>query len=907
MHVKTNVLPVIAIVLVAFIAVATAQQLPPLQVEKYKLPNGLEVILHEDHTIPTVTVNVMYHVGSKNEKPGKTGYAHLFEHMMFEGTEHYSGDYSEPFDRIGGVNNAYTSEDVTNYYETVPSNYFEMAMWLESDRMGYLLPAMTQEKLDIQRDVVKNERRQRLDNEPYAKVYEIMLSALYPKEHPYSWSVIGSMEDLSTASVDDISEFFRMYYAPGNASLVIAGDFDPAEAKRLVEKYFAPIPAGPSIDRIQSWVPKLDGVKRLVIEDAVSLPRFYCQWPTPASYAPGDAEADLLANVLASGKTSRLYEALVYDQQIAQDVRVNQSSNELCSSFDIQVTAREGHTLEEIERAVDAILKDVREKGITLDELKQAQNGYEAGFVRSLQTAAGRAGRLNSYNVMLGDPDRFQWDLDRYTTATVADVNRFAKDYLSLDQRLIAYAVPQGDLAASGENPDRTQEPPAGPDPSFAIPAFQQTTLSNGMPLYLIERRDLPLVQINLVMKNGMANDPANLPGLAAITADLLDEGTKTRSALEISETAKALGASLGTNAGFDNTNVNLNILKKNLDPALELMADVVLNPVFKPEELDRKKKSYLGSIQQEDRQPFQTAIKAYYKLLYGAGHPYSQAPTGHGTVESVNAITRDDIVRYYESHYSPSIAAFIVVGDITMAEAEKKLERAFKSWSSKPVTLPTINEPEPLKATKIVIVDKPNAPQSVIIAGHVGISRTDPDYLPCEVLNNVLGGTFTSRMNTNLREEKGYTYGAGTAFVDRRAPGPFLAYTMVQTEVTDESITEIIKELRDVTGPRPLTADELKMSKDNLVKSYPQNFETYGDLAGLLNEMYAYDLPADDWTTYVERIKVVDQAAVTNAAKQHIHPDELLIMVVGDRQKIEPELKKLSIGEVSVANISDL
>ncbi|MBU0509902.1 insulinase family protein [bacterium] len=884
---------------------STAQELPPLKIEKYELSNGLDVIFHEDHTIPTVTVNVWYHVGSKNEKAGKTGYAHLFEHMMFEGSEHYPEDFSEPYDRIGGDNNASTNEDRTNYYETVPSNYLEMALWLESDRMAHLL--LTDEKLAVQRDVVKNERRQRLDNQPYAKMYELSLETLYPEGHPYRWSVIGYMEDIAAASLADVQDFYEMYYAPNNASLTIAGDFDPAEVKQLVERYFASIPPGPPVDRLQQWVPTLDGVKRVVAQDVVSLPRYHCIWHTPPLFAPGDAEADLLATILASGKTSRLHKTLVYDKQIAQDVSAYQSSGELGSTFNIEVTAREGHTCEEMEKAVDEILRDVLDKGIRADELKRAQTGYEAGFVRSLQTVSGRANSLNSYNVWLGTPDRFQWDLERYTKATVEDVNRFARKWLDLNRRAILYTVPQGDPTASGEPPVKTTLPEGGADPEFHPPVIQRATLSNGVPLLLVEKHTLPLVQINLAMKVGMAADPVERPGLASLAADLLREGTKTRTALQISDEARALGANLGTGASFDATTVSLNVLRKNLDPALDLMADIVLNPTFPDEELDRLRKNYLGRIQQENRRPFTSALKAYYRLLFGEGHPYSQPYTGTGTEKSVNAVTRDEIVNFYKTSYSPTIAGFVVVGDITLTEAKEKLDRAFRSWKAIAVTLPEIPDPQPFAATKILIVDKPRAPQSAIVLGNAGISRTDPEYVSCEVMNHILGGLFTSRINTNLREEKGYTYGARSVFVTRRGRGPFLAYAEVQTEVTDESIAEFLKELRDVGGPRPLTPDELKKSKDDLTKSYPQDFETFTEIAGSLNQLFVYDLPADEWTTYLDKVRAVDGAAATQVASRHIHPDQMLIVIVGDREVIEPELRKLNIGDIEVVSLKDL
>ena len=885
-----------------FAAVGSAQTLPPIKYEKYELPNGLDVILYEDHSIPMVTVNVWYHVGSKNEKRGRTGFAHLFEHMMFQGSQNHDADYFAPLEKIGANLNGSTTEDRTNYWENVPSNYLEMALWLESDRMGFLVPAMTQQKLDNQRDVVKNERRQGEDNQPYGKADELLLSIMYPPNHPYSWPVIGSMEDLSAASIADVSEFFKMYYAPNNASLCIGGDFDKATVKTLVEKYFGTIPSGPPVDRLKGWVPQLDASKLMVAQDNVKLPRLYYAWPTPAYYAPGDAEFDLLANVLSSGKTSRLYKALVYDQKIAQDVNAYQSSGELSGTFNIVVTAKEGHTLDEVGKAVDAEMQKIIATGITPAELQQAQTAWEARFVRNLQQVGGFGGvadRLNEYNTMFDNPDRFQWDMERYTKATVADVQRYVKQYINLDKRGVLQIVPQGDLTVAKAEVDRTKEPAPMAEPSFTPPTIQTAKLSNGLDLLLVENHKLPLIQANLVLKSGWASDPKDRPGSASLTAELLDEGTKTRNALQISDEAKRLGANLGTRSSFDGSNVSINVLKKNFDPALSLMADVILNPTFPSEELERQRQIYLGRIQQESKEPFTSAFKMYLRTLFGPDHPYGQPYTGTGTESSIKAITRDDLVNYYKANFYPNNAAIVMVGDITLADAKSKLENAFKSWQPGTVAQHDVPTPAPVAKTKVCIIDKPGAAQSVVMVGNLGITRNAPDYMACDVMNNALGGQFTSRVNMNLREDKGYTYGAGSFFRALRGVGPFACYAPVQTPNTKETIIEMIKEIRGICDTRPLTDAELTDSKNNMITGFPQGFETFGSIAGQLAEMYQYDLPADEWKTYISRVNAIDGAAATKAAKDHLHPDALLIVVVGDRAKIEPGIKDLQLGDI--------
>jgi zinc protease len=894
------------LVLAGFLMTITqgsAASLPEVKFEKYRLENGLEVILHEDHTLPIVSVNVWYHVGSKNEKPGRTGFAHLFEHMMFQGSKNRNKEYT--FDEVGGTRNGSTSEDRTNYWENIPPSYLEKALWMEADRMGFLIPAMDQKKLDNQRDVVKNERRQRLENEPYNKVFDLLPALLYPAGHPYSWTVIGSMADLSAASMEDVSEFFRMYYAPNNASLSIAGDFNSAEAKQWVEKYFSPLPSGPPIDRIESWIPKLDGVRRVQVEDNVSLPRIYLVWHTPARYTPGDAEFDLLGNILSNGKTSRLYKSLIYEKQLAQDVSATQDSTELGSTFNITVTVRNGVNPDDVEKEIEAELQRIMKNGVTASELNAAKNNYETSFVRSLEQIGGfggRADRLNQYNVFLGDPGKFQWDLDRYTNATAADIQRYANKYLDMNSRLVLDVVPQGRLTAAKDTLDRTVEPKAAAESTYDPPKIQRTKLSNGMEVLLVENHKLPLVQLNLVLKSGWANDPSDKPGTASLTAELLDEGTTTRNALQISDAVRDLGAELTTGSSFDGSRVNLNILKRNLDQGLALMSDVVLNPTLPKEELERQRGIYLGRIVQEAKQPTVAALKTFLRNLYGPQHPYGQPFTGSGTEESIKTMQRDDLLNYYRSNYFPNNSAVVIAGDLTMQEATAKLEKSFGPWKQGQLQSKTIAEPPSVGSTKVLIVDKPEAPQSMVVLGYPFIRRDDPDYETLTLVNNVLGGKFTSRINMNLREEKGFSYGANSSFLALRSIGPFYASAPVQTQSTKESIVEMLKEVRGIRGERPLTDQELADSKNNIIKRYPQQFQTLSGIATQLGNIYLYGLPDDEWSRYLTRINGVTSQSASDAAKKHLKDDGILIVVVGDRKKIESGVKELNLGDVQVA-----
>ncbi len=898
MHPTIKVLAICFAIMFLSLSVAAAGDLPEIKFEKYTLPNGLDVILHEDHSIPMVAVNIWYHVGSKNEEAGRTGFAHLFEHLMFQGSEHTPGEYFTPLQEVGGQVNGSTTEDRTNYWENVPSNYLELALWMESDRLGFLPDAMTQEKLDNQRDVVMNERRQNVDNQPYGHAGELIHHMMYPSNHPYSWPVIGSMRDLAAASIEDVTEFFHKYYTPNNASLCIAGDFDPAVAKQLVEKYFANLPPGPPIERMTGWVPELDGVKREVAEDDVELARLDYVWHTPAFYAPGDAEFDLFANILSTGKTSRLYKALVYEQQIAQNVVAYQSSRELCSTFHIQVTAQKGHSLDEIEKAVDAELQKILTEGISEEELQQAKTTWEASFVRQLESIGGFSGRaniLNAYNTMLGDPGMLAWDMERYTKATSESVMSYVKKYIDFNKRAILHIVPQGTLTASDVVIDRDTKPSPMPEPTFDPPAIQTATLSNGLEILLVEDHKLPLVEMDLVLKSGWAADPPGKFGTAALTAEMLNEGTKNRSALEIAEDAKRIAAHLGTGSSFDGSTVSLNVLKKNLDPALDLMADVILNPVFPRDELERQRQIYLGRIQQESKQPFPSAFKLYMKEVFGSKHPYSQPYTGSGTKESIKAMNRDDLVEFYKTHYFPNNAAIAIAGDITLAEAKEKIEKAFKDWKQGVVATQNVTDPKVPDHPVIYLVDKPGAEQSMIVTGNLAMSRNNPDYLNFKVMNQALGGQFVSRVNLNLREDKGYTYGAGSFLWTTLNTGPFVCYAPVHTQFTKESLVEIIRELRGITGDRPLTTEELDFAKSSLVKGFPQRFQTLGAITRALGSIVLYDLPLDDWSTYIDRVKNVSVETASRVASEYIHPESLVIVIVGDKSKIEDGIRELN------------
>jgi zinc protease len=906
------------------LAHASPQTYPKLAFEKYKLKNGLDVILVEDHRLPLVAVNLWYHVGPANERPGLTGFAHLFEHMMFQGSKHVGDDAHFKLLEGAGASdiNGTTGFDRTNYFETLPANQLELALWLESDRMGFLLDTLDQRKLANQRDVVRNERRQSRENTPYGLVNEGMFHLLFPKTHPYYPVVIGSHADIEAARLKDVREFFKQYYTPNNASLAIVGDIDKANAKTLVEKYFGPIAPGQPVPKIDATTPRITSERRAVVTDQVELPRVYMAWITDPIYKPGNAEADLLARILGGGKYSRLYKRLVYEKQIAQDVSASNQSTVLGSIFTIQATAKPGVKPEDLEKAIDEELDAVRKEGPTLAQLERARNLVQTQIVRGLETLGGFGGvadRLNQYNHYLGDPGYLAKDLERYEKATPADVQKIAQGELGKDARVVVYGVPGKKVIddvpknteeekdtppASGNNAQgqewRTQQPQSGVSSRLALPVPKKFTLPNGLTVLLVEKHNLPMVSANLVVLSGSEANPVDKPGLASFTADMLDEGTNKRSALQIAEDAAQVGASLSTFSSSDASIVNVSALKKNADAALELMADVALQPAFPQKDLDRVRNTRLTLIRQQRDNPNALANRVFSNVVYGNNHPYGFAELG--TSDSTTAITRDDMLNFWKTGYVPGNSALVVAGDITEKELRALAEKYFGNWSGKPSAFKR-PDVEMTTTRRIVVVDKPGAPQTALRIGHVGVARSNPDYVPLEVMNLGLGGLFSSRINMNLREKNGYTYGAFTTFDYRRGPGPFYAGSGVRTNVTAPAVKEVFNELDRMRTTR-MTDDELKTARDALARSLAGLFETTGQTVGTINDLFIYDLPLDFYNALPARIDAVTAADVQRVAEKYLKPDSTVVVAVGDRSKIEPELQKLNLGSVETRDL---
>ncbi|MFB3789174.1 MAG: M16 family metallopeptidase [bacterium] len=868
---------------------------------KFVLDNGLTLIVHEDHKAPIVAVNVWYHVGSKNEKPGKTGFAHLFEHLMFNGSQHFNDDYFKLMEPLGATNlNGTTNFDRTNYFQNVPTSALDVVLWAESDRMGHLLDAIDQAKLDEQRGVVINEKRQG-ENQPYGKVFKLILKSIFPSGHPYSWPVIGSEEDLNAASLTDVQEWFKQYYGPSNAVIGVAGDVKPEEVKARVEKYFGDIPAGPPLDRHEEWIAKRTGKMRQIAQDRVPMPMLMKVWNVPQW---GTAEGDyleLVASILSSGKTSRLYKRLVYEDQIAVSVGAFPLPLEIAGGFGIQVMAKPGTDLAVIEKAVNEEMDTFLRFGPSEEELIRVKNEYVSNFVRGIEQIGGFGGKsdiLISNQVYAGDPAYYKVTLERIQNATRQNLLDTAQAWLT-DGEYVLEVHPFADYKTKATDIDRTKIPPAGEPPAAQFPAFSRTKLANGLDLVVVENHAVPLVNFRLLIDAGYAADSFSLPGMASMAMEMLDEGTQTRDTLKISEELITLGAELSTWANLDLCGARLSSLKTTLDQSLDIFLDVLFNPTFPEKELERLKKERIASIQMEKKTPDTMALRVLPKLLYGEGHAYSNPLTGSGTEESVQKMTRGDIVKFYETWFKPNNAALIVIGDITIDEMIPKIEKLFADWKSGDVpkkNLGTVKLPD---SPRVFLIDRPGSDQSVIYAGHVAAPKADPDEIANETVINILGGKFTSRLNMNLREEKHWTYGARARIVDAAGQRPFYAQAPVQSDKTKDSILEIQKEMTSIAGDRPPSAEELKESQAQRTLNLAGRWETMGAVENSLEEIIRFGLPDDYYRTYAGRIRSLSVDDTARAAKNLVHPNQITWVVVGDRSKIEAGLQELGFGEV--------
>lgn len=886
---------------------AKTEALPEIDIpyQKHILPNGLTLIIHEDHKAPIVAVNTWYHVGSKDEKPGRTGFAHLFEHLMFNGSEHYNDEFFRPLEAAGATKmNGTTWLDRTNFYQNVPTSALDLTLWLESDRMAYLAGGIDQKKLDEQRGVVLNEKRQG-ENEPYGKVDDLIASSTYPVGHPYSWTTIGSEQDLNAASLDDVKEWFKTWYGAANATLVIAGDVNPAEVTQKVEKYFGDVPPGPVLKRQKDWVAKMSGEHRASIQDRVPQARLYKTWNIPGTVTHDFTLLDLASDVLASGKNSRLYKRLVYTDQIATDVSASLGPFEIGSQFQITVTAKPDVDLKRVEQAVDEELARFLKDGPTAEELSRIKTSKYAGIIRGLERIDGSSGKsyiLAESQVFGGAPDAYKQSLNWLRDANANDVKAAAKQWLS-DGVFVLEVHPFPEYVATKTDVDRSKLPQTTAAPELKLPPLQRGALSNGLKIVLAERHNAPVVQMNLIVDAGYAADSLAKPGTARLALAMLDEGTKTRDSLQIAAQAEALGAQLGAGSSLDTSFIGLNAITSKLPESLDLFSDVLLNPTFPEKELARLKKQSIVAIQQERAQPYGIASRIYPKLIYGEGHAYANPLSGSGDEASIRTMTRDELQAFYQRWVRPDNATLMITGDTTLAQIKPLLEQRLGGWKAPAAALPkknlaTVALPE---KSRVFLINRTGSEQSLILAAEVAPPRNDPDHAAMVTINTALGGNFVSRMNMNLREDKHWAYGAFTVLSTAKGQRPFFVYAPVQTDKTAEAMTEALKELRDLLGPRKLSDTEIKFAKDSIVLSLPGENETTGEVAGSYTHILTYGLPDNYFNTLVDEVNALTPPQLDKAAARMIHPDALTWVIVGDLSKIEEPVRKLGFGEVQV------
>ena len=873
--------------------------------EKFTLSNGLTVIIHEDHKAPIIAVSIWYHVGSKDEQLGKTGFAHLFEHLMFNGSENFNDEFFIPLEKAGATDmNGTTNNDRTNYFQTIPTSALDLTLWMESDRMGHLLGAITQDKLDEQRGVVKNEKRQG-ENQPYGKVWQTVAKNTFPTGHPYSWSVIGSMEDLNNASLEDVHQWFTEYYGAANALVVLSGDIDLATAKQKVQHYFGDIAPGKPLAKQKSWIAKRSGSHRQVMYDQVPRSRIYKVWNVPGITHPEADQLDLTTSLLASGKNSRLYKRLVYDEQIATSVSAFYYGREIAGQVWISADAKPGVELATLEAAIDDELARFIAKGPTQKELDRVKTGIFSDSVRVLEKVGGYGGKSEQLaygEVYFNKPDVLIDSLDSIRRVKRKTLREVSKTWLS-DGEYVLAVKPFDKYSRSPNHADRSEIPAMGPSPQFVLPKFQRTQLSNGLNILLAERHHLPTVEFEMQFDGGFAADQFGKLGSASLTLSMLKEGTQKLSALEISNQAELLGAHVSTHSSLDTSSISLSALKTKLDPSLSLYADIILNPKFSEEDLERKRQLRLAAIASEQARPISMALRLLPPLIYGSDHAYGIPFTGSGTTDSVKSINQADLKHFHSQWIRPDNATLIITGDTTLAEIIPKLEQRFGNWQppQKPILQKNLAIVPLQKQSQVYLIDQPGALQATLIAGHIAPSSQVENNIAIQLMNTIIGGSFTSRLNLNLREDKHWSYGAGSVVSGAFAQRPFFTYAAVQIDKTAESIQEILKEFNRYLGDSPATQEELEKVVASKTLKLPGQYETNSALLGGLSGITRFHRPDDYINTYSEKLSAIELNTIHQATQQVLHPNQFIWVIIGDLEKIQTPISKLGLGEIIV------
>ncbi|MDI9237936.1 pitrilysin family protein [Lysobacter sp. LF1] len=896
--------------------------------EQFTLPNGLRVVVHTDRKAPIVAVNIWYHVGSKDEPAGRSGFAHLFEHLMFNGSENHPGEFFQPFELVGTTDqNGTTNSDRTNYFQNVPTTALDMALWMESDRMGHLLGAIDQKVLEEQRGVVQNEKREN-ENQPYGQVWDAIGQAMYPRTHPYHHSTIGSMADLNAASLDDVKGWFRTWYGPNNAVLVLAGDIDVATAREKAMKYFGDIPATPTMAQPPVDVAALKVSTRATLTDQVPQSRIYRVWNVAETGTPDIDKLQLFAQVLGGSRSSRLDRRLLHEDKLVDNIAASAYGAQLSSNFLIQADVKQGVDPAKVEAAIDEELKKLLAEGPTKAEVDQARTVFRAGFVRGIERIGGFGGKADALAecaVYTGDPGCFRDSLKIIDTVKPADLKAIGNKWLTLGSHTLV--VVPGTRTPIVEEPsvapapmtlppvdprytttpspvDRSQGVPQTTRfPDLKFPSLQRATLKNGTTVILAERHEIPVVQMSYEFTGGFSADQGHTLGTSSFAMGMLDEGAGDLDALAFGDRAESLGANLGAGASLDGSRAYLSTLTDKLDPSVGLFAQMLRAPRFDQKEIDRVKASWIAGIRQEKARPNGAALRVLPPLLYGDGHAYAIPFSGSGTEASIASLTREDLVAFHRAWMRPQGSTLIVVGDTTLKEIVPLLDRHLGDWTGDGASpaRPQIGEVARPKHSRIYLIDQPGAVQANIFAGQVVPSTKDPHSVRFDIANSVLGGEFSSRLNMNLREDKHWAYGAYSFAANALGQRPWMAFAPVQIDRTADSLKELQREISAyATGKAPPTAEEVAKIQATEIRGLPGSFETASAVMGAIGGIVRYGRPDDYVFKRKAEIEALTPAQVKEAAAT-IDPDALTWVVVGDLKQIEQPVRALKLGDVQV------
>ena len=907
-----------------------------IEFEKYELDNGLNIVLHQDPSDPIASVAIQYGVGSNREKKGRTGFAHLFEHMLFQESENVPQDqFFKIIQDAGGTLNGGTWKDGTVYYEVVPKNALEKVLWLESDRMGYFINTVTESAFANQQEVVQNEKRQRVDNNPYGHTGWVIDKNLFPDGHPYSWQVIGELEDLQNATVADVKEFYDKYYGPNNATLVIAGDFEKDRVKDLVQKYFGEIKRRQEVAPMEVQNVTLSKTKRLYHEDNfATAPQLNMVWPTVEQYSKDAYALDFLAEVLADGKDAPLYEVLVEERELTSRPIAYSNPGEIAGKFRIIVTANAGVDLDSVEAGINEAFNRFEKEGITKEDIERIKAGLETDFYSGISSVLGKSFQLANYDVFTGDPGFIEEDIANIKAVTKEDVMRVYNKYIKGKNYVMTSFVPKGNLELAAKNStkanvveekitenketgvaqsnqdekndvvkktpssfDRSVPPKMGESPQLDIPATWTATLDNQLEVYGIEQNELPLVTFSMVLEGGHLLDNLDKNGVANLMTDIMMAGTADKTPEELEKAIERLGADINMYTGNEYIVLRGRTLKRNFEETMELVEEILLEPRWDKEEFERIKTSTKNIIKRREADPNAIANNVYDKILYGEDHPFAYPISG--TIESVEEITIEDLKSFYKKNFSPTVTNLHVVGDISKSEILEAADDLEENWEPKEVNIPEFPVKNNREKASLYFVDVPGAKQSVINIGYIALPRTHEDYFPAQVMNYKLGGSFSGNVNLVLREEKGYTYGARTGFSGSKIPGTFTASSSVRTNTTGESVEIFRDEISEYK--KGVDPQDLEFTKNALIKSNARRFETQGSLLNMLEEMSAYNLESDYIEDEEEVIRKMTLEQHKALANKYLDETKMAYLVVGDAETQLEQFKDMGFDEVKV------